>query len=714
MKKLAALTLSLFLIYGTALADSPKDADPQPAKSAPPAKPKAEKKATESTDSKFAAELEELRQTLQAQQEQLQMLKEELAKRDRAIDEAREAAATANARAAEAASKATEAVNTSAEVKNTEASLTTTVSDLKAGSTVVATANGAGNSNGGNGNAANANVGTGTNASSSSGSSGNQSSGEESASIHYKGITITPGGFIAAESVFRTRAVSGDVNTPFNSIPYPGNSLSRESENNFSGRQSRITMLGEGKIGAVKLSGYYEADWLGAGSSSNNRQSNSYVLRQRQIWGQAKTDSGWSFTGGQMWSLATENRKGIDNRAEWIPATIDAQYNVGFTWARQYGFRVVKNFGDQLALAISAEGPQATVGGRGFSSVTTINSGAAPATLVTTGATTATTGNTFIDAPGSGGGLYNLIDGTGYSINKTPDFIVKLAADPGIGHYELFGIVSTFQNRFYPCGAVGTNAKDTAPPKVPTTVSCTVNGVTSSTVSSAGAANDSKVGGGLGASARWLLANKKFEFGLKAVGGDGIGRYGSSQLADLTFRPDGTAALIRSGHGLASLELHPSPKFDIYAYYGAEYAWRAGYVGYDSITVTKTAAIPATATTPAIPATTTTAIKTNQIGGYASPFANNTGCSTENPPINQLNPSSGGSCAGDTRVIMEGTLGFWHKLYQGPKGGLRWGIQYSYVTRNAYTGNNNVATAPGTAPKAVDNLVFTSFRYYIP
>jgi hypothetical protein len=704
MKKLAALTLSLFLIYGTALADSPKDADPQPAKSAAPAKPKAEKK-SEKTDAKFAAELEELRQTLQAQQEQLQMLKEELAKRDQAIDEAREAAAVANARAAEAATRATEAVNTSAEVKTTEASLRTAVSGLKASGAANANINAVGS-----GDVVNTSVATGTSASSSS----PKQSSEEPASIHYKGITITPGGFVAAESVYRQRATSSDINTPFNSIPFPGVALSKESENNFTGRQSRVSLLGEGQTGSVKLTGYYEADWLGAGSTSNNRQSNSYVLRQRQIWGQAKTESGWSFTGGQMWTLATEDRKGIDNRQEVIPLTIDPQYSVGFTWERQYGFRVVKTFGDQLALGISVEGPQATVGGRGFSSVTTINSAAAPATLVTTGATTSTTGNTFIDAPGAGGGLFNLIDATGYSVNKTPDFIVKLAMDPGLGHYELFGIVSTFQNRFYPCGAVGSNAKDTAPPKVTTTVSCTVDGVTSSTVSSAGASNDTRTGGGLGASARWPLFGKKLDFGVKAVGGDGIGRYGSAQLADITFRPDGTTALIRSGHGLAALEFHPNSKLDIYAYYGAEYAWRAGYTGYDSITVTKTTAIPATATTSAIPATTTTAIKVNQIGGYGSPFANNSGCSTENAPINQLNPAGSGTCAGDTKVIQEGTIGFWHKIYQGPKGGLRWGIQYSYITRDGWSGNNGVATAVGVSPKAVDNMVFTSFRYYIP
>src|SRR5438552_17668111 len=115
MKNLVALTLAVFIVSGTALADSRKDADRQPAK-AQPAKPKAAR----NSDAAIAAQLEELRETLQSQQEQLQMLKEELVKRDRQIDEAREAAAAAHARATEASAKATEAVNTSAEVKRSE------------------------------------------------------------------------------------------------------------------------------------------------------------------------------------------------------------------------------------------------------------------------------------------------------------------------------------------------------------------------------------------------------------------------------------------------------------------------------------------------------------------------------------------------------------------------------------------------------------------
>jgi len=255
--------------------------------------------------------------------------------------------------------------------------------------------------------------------------------------IKYKGINITPVGFIAAETVFRQRATSGDIPTPMSAIPYPGNALSKVTENNFSGRQSRIGVLGDMKVGNAKVSAYYEADFFGAGTTSNNRQTNSYVLRQRQLWGQAAFDNGWQFTGGQMWTLATETRKGIQNRQEVLPMTIDVNYTVGFTYARGYGFRAVKDFGGKFAVGVSAESPQATIGGRGFSNISGTNFQ-----------------NFFINAPGNGGGLYNAFDATGYTVNKAPDIVFKAAADPGWGHYELFGIVSTFRNRVYPCAIV--------------------------------------------------------------------------------------------------------------------------------------------------------------------------------------------------------------------------------------------------------------------
>jgi hypothetical protein len=672
MRKTAAMVLSLFLLSGTAFADTPKDGDPQPAQTAKKKSTKPAKSAT----AILTEQVEALRQTLETQQQQIRQLQEELTKRDAQIGDAKSAAAAADAKASEADAKASAAASSTAEVKTTATTLSSDVADLKLGSDSLKGAV--------------------------QDTQKKIIAGESPATIHYKGITITPGGFLAAETVYRNRAASADINTPFTGIPYPGNSLSKVSENNFTARQSRLTLLAEGKLGSAKIGGYYEADFLGTGVTSNNRQSNSYVWRTRQAFGQASWENGWSLTGGQMWTLATENRKGINNRQESLPMIIDPQYVVGFTWARQYSFRVVKSFHDKLALALSVEAPQTTIGGRGFSAVSTTSA---------TG-TVSTSQNFWVDAPGAGGGLYNFVDPTGYTTNKAPDFIVKAAWDPGWGHYEALGIISEFRSRIYPCGVVGTNAGNLPAPATPTVVPCSING--SVKPSSVGAFNDSRTGGGAGASATVPLFTKKLDASVKFVAGSGIGRYGSAQLADTTARPDGTLALIKSAQWLGRLEFHPNPKLDIYAYAGQEYGGRAAYQGYTTITVTNTPAIPATPTSGAIPATSNTSIKLNQFGGYGSPFANNSGCSTENPPSTQLLPSGGGTCAGDIRAITEGTIGFWHKIYTGPKGGVRWGIQYSYITKTGWSGNNGVATAIGVSPKAVDNMLFTSFRYYIP
>jgi hypothetical protein len=643
MKKIAALALSLFLTVGTALADTPKDADAQPAKPAP-AKPKAAKKADKS-DAAIAAELEELRQALQSQQEQLTLLKEELAKRDRQIDEARDAAAAANARAAEATTKATEASNTTAEVKSNEATLNNTVADLKASNeelkTTVATTTAA------NGNAQ-------------SGSSGSE---DGPLAISYKGVKITPGGFLAAETVFRSHATGDDIDTQLTGLPYPNNALSKVSENVFSARQSRFSVRADTAIANAKVTGYVETDFLGTGVTSNNRQTNSYVLRVRQMWARAAFDNGFSVTGGQMWSLVTEDKKGVETLQEQLPMMIDPQYIVGWAWQRAYGLRVAKSFGDKFTVAAGIEGPQTTYTGH--------NTG----------------NNFFFNVPGVGGGVTNFVDTTGYTANTSPDFLVKAALDPGFGHFEVVGIVSPFRDRVYPCGAVPVIVADLP-------ANCDASGT-----SVAGAYNDHRVGGGVGATMRLPVVAKKADVMLHFQGGDGIGRYSSAQLSDVTARPDGTLAPIRSAAYLAELELHPSPKFDIFAYYGGEYAARTDftYINADGFPVGV---------------------------GYGSPLFNNSGCTVEGFPSSTATnsaptaPGSAGSCTGDVHQVIEGTLGFWHNIYQGSKGRLRWGITYSYLTKLGWSGDAASATTGlievSQRPKAVNNMVFTSFRYYLP
>ena len=56
--------------------------------------------------------------------------------------------------------------------------------------------------------------------------------------------------------------------------------------------------------------------------------------------------------------------------------------------------------------------------------------------------------NLLIGSAGVGGGLYNL--NANYSFNLMPDLVAKIAAEPGWGHWELFGIGRGFRDRIYP------------------------------------------------------------------------------------------------------------------------------------------------------------------------------------------------------------------------------------------------------------------------
>lgn len=477
----------------------------------------------------------------------------------------------------------------------------------------------------------------------------------ETPSIRFMGIDLKPGGFLAGETVSRQHAVGGDINTPFASIPFSGQTASTFSEFNGSGRQSRLSLLAEGQLSHATLRGYYEADFLSAGSTSNDNQSNSYSLRQRQVWAQAALYNGLTVTGGQMWSLATEYGSGLTNGKESIPLTIDAQYNVGFTWERQYGFRVTKTLGPKTWVGIAVEEPQ-TLNLGGHNLLATVDQQA-----------------------GSSGGLYN--PGANYSYNYAPDLIAKVAFEPHIGHFEVFAVGRFFRARVFP------NA-------------VSLNGGTVSTTPTAGAYTSKTQGGGLGLNARVPLFSKRLEIGGHILAGNGIGRYSSSTLADATEHADGSLELLTGGSALTSVKWKVTPRFDVYGYYGGEYAKRAYY------------------------ATGLTVLNGVNVGqpvltGYGAPTNNVSGCHTEVAPVTSSNgggfvPGAASLCNADTRNIQEGTAGYWFRFYQGSKGTLQQGFQYSYLVRHTWQGIGDPLSNLGGSPKAINNMWFTSFRYYLP
>ena len=449
--------------------------------------------------------------------------------------------------------------------------------------------------------------------------------------INFKGITISPtGSFLAAETVWRQGATGGDINTALTGVPLDNSPASQLSEFFGSGRQSRLAIKAVGKLPSMTLTGYYEMDWLSAGVTSNNNQSNSYTIRQRQLWADAKLNNGWDFSGGQGWSLATETTAGLTRGPEILPSTIDAQYSAGFVWSRQYSFRVSKNIGKKLFIGASVENAE------------TLN--AAGQNLPS---------NYLFGSTGTGGGLYNTT--ANYSFNYTPDFVVKIAAEPGWGHWELFGIERNFRDRIYPTGG--------------------------------SPYNDSKIGAGIGGGFRVPFAGNKVSVGAKGLWGQGVGRYGSSTIADVTLRPDGSLSPLHGFSGLGTIELNPTSRLNVYLNYGADYIGRNYVLN-----------------------------GTTQVG-YGTRSANMSGCLTEQSSVSA--GASGGAaispsnCGGNNKDVQEFTAGYWFNIYNGPKGRLRQGLTYEMIRRDLWSGNGGI-TNPGNGAHGTDPMVFTSLRYYLP
>lgn len=567
-----------------------------------PAKSTTRRATKKKAESPLERTLRELREQMQAQQEQINELKQQLADRDAKLSTATQDAQTANASASAAATQAQNALTAIQSNHEEMQTLSSSVSDLKVANTGLAQTI-------------------------SDTKRDITTAIESPTTIHYKGITIQPVAFFAFETVYRSRSTSSDVNTPFNSTPFNGAGQAHVSELNFSGRQSRVGALFTGDTGPFKLSGYVEADFLSAGATSNENQSNSYTLRQRQIWGQAATKSGFAVTGGQMWSLVTETKTSTDNRTENLPMTVDAQYHVGFSWARQAAIRFQQRFG-KFTAAASLEQAEYIY------------------------SATNSPGNFFIGNAGTGGGLFNAT--ANYSNNVAPDLIVKATYDAKYGHFEVGGVARWFRDRYYPNVVPGSSP---------------LSG------SAAGATNDTKTGGGIFANVR-VPVTKYLDAGVHIMSGPGVGRYGTSTLPDVTVHPDGTLAPIKSQQGLISLEGHPTKKLDIFGYAGAEYAQRTTYlatsgpqagklIGYAPVTSTN-----AGCGTETIPSTPGSGLGSIGVAG--------------NPPYS---PGTPANCLGATRFVAQGTAGFTYRVYNNPKyGRLQYQLQYSYLNRTAWTG----------------------------
>lgn len=343
--------------------------------------------------------------------------------------------------------------------------------------------------------------------------------------IRLGGVSITLGGFIEAAGIFRTRNEVADIASNFNTgIPFPNSALYHENEFRGSARQSRISLLAEGNFSPTqKLAAYFETDFQGGSPTANQNESDSYSLRLRLGYATYdNADWGLHVLGGQNWSLLTQQQVGITPRREDIPLTIDAQYVVGFNWARQPQIRVVKEFANRkLWAGLSLEQPQ---------------------NLVYVGPNGAGTigGTANYQNPGSG----ILASTVNYSTDIAPDIIAKVAYDPGFGHFEAFGIARFLHDRVSFPG---------------------------------GGRNNTVLAGGGGVAASVPILGGKASLRGSILAGYGIGRYSSGQLPDSVLSQSGAPVPVPALSALAGVVGHPTPTVDLYGYVGTEQASRRSF-----------------------------------------------------------------------------------------------------------------------------------------
>jgi len=476
------------------------------------------------------------------------------------------------------------------------------------------------------------------------------------------GVKVSFGGFIEAAGIWRERNEVADVgDSPFGSMPFPNSPLYHENELDFSARQSRIAIKATGDIDpAQHLEAYYEMDFLGAGVTANSRESNSYQPRIRQAFLSYDNENyHFHLMAGQSWSLVTQDKAGMLPLAENLPLTIDAQYAVGFNWARQPEIRFVEDFNQTVWFGVSVESPQVNFASNSIGVVGGPSQGATSGGL---------TGSTNAGSPVPPGLSVNdlnacqssgLLDSaTACSADEFPDIVEKLAADPGWGHYEVYGLERFFSDRVYTTAIEGSGT------------------------------NKTNVGWGIGGSVLLPVIPKYLDFTASALTGDGIGRYGSSQLADVTIGPDGSLVPLRATDLLLGAIAHVTPSLDVYGYAGEEQV-NANYYNVGATPL-----------------------------GYGNPLYANTGCLLENQGSGTAgynDPIAGTTCTANVHRTQELTVGFWQNLYKGQWGRVAYGMQYEYVKLQAFSGAGGPVTATSTPNQGLnpDNqVVVVSLRYY--
>lgn len=247
---------------------------------------------------------------------------------------------------------------------------------------------------------------------------------ESPLSFRIGGTEFTPGGFVEFENIFRTTNSGSIITTNFGNIPFSNTSQGHLTEDRMTGQFSRINLKITGKYGANDVMAYAEMDFNGNDAGNAFVTGNSHTFRERLFWVDLKRHN-WEILGGQTWSFLTPNRRGVSPLPADLAITYDEDGNVqvGIPYTRAAEFRLIYHPNDHFAAGVALENPE-QITGSGTGEVTFPN--AFNATLQTQ----FDPNNTNNTTP-----------------NVAPDVIPKIAYDTDFGsrhfHAEAFGLLTT-------------------------------------------------------------------------------------------------------------------------------------------------------------------------------------------------------------------------------------------------------------------------------
>lgn len=366
----------------------------------------------------------------------------------------------------------------------------------------------------------------------------NQTEPSSPLSISIGNTTFTPLGFVDATVFGRSSNTGSGIGTNFGSIPYVTAATDHLSELNFSTQNSRIGFRVDSTVLGAKVLGYFEADFLGNQASSIFVTSNADTFRMRNVFADVQKD-GFEILGGQDWSLATPNRRGLSPLPSDIFYTqnMDTNYQAGLVWTRQTQFRFIAHPSDDFAFGVSLENPQQYIGGSNGGSSVTLPSAAAFATTLN-------------------GGEFNNGSSNYAAANLMPDIIFKAAYDGHVGdeqilHVEAVGMVRTFKDTF------GVNAAGN-----PIASGTPVAYHSDTATAGAGEVNAN------------LEVVKNFRLIANTFFGSGDGRYLLGQAPDVVIRANGSISPIHTYSTVDGFEVNLTKNTLLDAYYGGIYIGR--------------------------------------------------------------------------------------------------------------------------------------------